>query len=407
MTVVAIACNPVLIDRVASLRRPVVVVWLAAVALLAFRWLSPIDGLYERAIWSDLLIALAVILRIGEARSGKRLSVRGWHYWLLGYLFSVAVSAAFAADTTTALKSVVLVTELACFALLTADLAGETEVQRALAWTMLGSVVMTFVLAVIGLGLFYAGYRTGLLGVYGEQYERSDRYARVTAGFYSPPLLASWCIAASAVIAWPRGGLPTRWRVAGEVMVIALVITTFSRAVVALAAVYAIRWAGRDRSRVPIAIAVCTAAVLLLVALTVGRLHLDPTRPSSITYEIPDPGNRREAAATSWATFKAHPWFGSGPGSYPGLNRGFEFRAHLTPLNVAATVGLPALVALAGMWSWLWRHRSRGTDLAIWAGVAGLTIDGLAQDIEHFRHVWLIVGLAAVTTTGCWRDSRA
>jgi hypothetical protein len=49
-------------------------------------------------------------------------------------------------------------------------------------------------------------------------------------------------------------------------------------------------------------------------------------------------------------------------------------RAHLTPLNIAATMGAPALVAFALL--------------------AGLALDGLAQDIDHFRHVWVMIGLA-------------
>jgi hypothetical protein len=48
----------------------------------------------------------------------------------------------------------------------------------------------------------------------------------------------------------------------------------------------------------------------------------------------------------------------------------------------------------------LWRGRSRPTDVAIWSGLAALMIDGLAQDVDHFRHVWVMVGLAAVARRG-------
>jgi hypothetical protein len=76
------------------------------------------------------------------------------------------------------------------------------------------------------------------------------------------------------------------------------------------------------------------------------------------------------------------------------VNRGLPFRAHFTPLNVAATMGLPALAALVFLVVVLWRERRRPTPIATWSGLAGLAIDGLAQDIEHFRHVWVMVGLA-------------
>jgi hypothetical protein len=42
----------------------------------------------------------------------------------------------------------------------------------------------------------------------------------------------------------------------------------------------------------------------------------------------------------------------------------------------------------------LWRERRRPTSSATWSGLAALAVDGLAQDIEHFRHVWVMLGLA-------------
>jgi hypothetical protein len=69
------------------------------------------------------------------------------------------------------------------------------------------------------------------------------------------------------------------------------------------------------------------------------------------------------------------------------LNRGAPFRAHFPPLNVAATMGLPALAALGFLVVVLWRERRRPTSIATWSGLLGLAVDGLAQDIEHFRQV--------------------
>ena len=97
---------------------------------------------------------------------------------------------------------------------------------------------------------------------------------------------------------------------------------------------------------------------------------------------------------TSLKTFEHHPLFGIGPGALPGLNNdGVPFRPHFTPLNVAATLGLPALCALVAMLVLLWRTRRRPTDVALWSALAGIAIDGLAQDIDHFRHVWVLLGL--------------
>jgi hypothetical protein len=251
-------------------------------------------------------------------------------------------------------------------------------------------------LAAVGLALFYAGIDTDLIGDYGEQFIPSDRYARATAGFHSPPLLASFCIFASAVVARDDTSLPGWLRLTVQVALGALVLLTFSRAVIAFVAALAIRFAyGRDSRRLRIAaLAVVLGSVIAIAALTVGRVHLDPTRPSTATYEVPDPHNRREAFVTSIDTLAENPVLGKGPGSFAGENRGEPFRAHLTPLNIAATLGLPALAAAAFLIIVLWRNRRRPTPIATWSGMAGLGIDGLAQDIEHFRHVWVMIGIA-------------
>jgi hypothetical protein len=42
----------------------------------------------------------------------------------------------------------------------------------------------------------------------------------------------------------------------------------------------------------------------------------------------------------------------------------------------------------------IWRRRSRPTDVGLWSGLFGLLLDGLTQDIEHFRHFWILLGMA-------------
>lgn len=381
--------------------------WLAGVGLLCFRWLSPLSGFYERAILADALFATAAACAVlAVVRGGRVPRVERWQLWLAAYVAWTVVAALAAPDRAGAAKTVLLVSELAVLAGLTAWLARIPDYARALARVTLAAVAVTFALAVVALVLFYAGERTELLSGYGD-FEPSERYARIRAGFASAPLLASWCIAASAVLAWRPGGLDRRWQIAGQIALALLVAATLSRALVPFAAAIVIRWAAAARSRLRVGLAITAVAgtVAILGLLTIGHPRVDPTRPSSIAYEVSDTGPRREGATTSWRTFREDPLFGSGPGSYPGLHRGQPFRAHLTPLNVAATTGLPALVALAGMLAVLWRGRSRPTDVAIWSGLLALMLDGLAQDVEHFRHVWVMVGLVGATTATAGRQT--
>lgn len=378
--------------------RPAFALYLLALATLGFKWLSPLSSFQETAGWTDIFVALAAVAWLGErARARRWPQLRLFHLALALWIAAGLLSLAFADAKGTGARNVLLMLELAVLAVLTSEFASDRRGLKAIVAVIAGVSLMTAALAAIGLGLFYAGEHTSLLGAYGEQFVASDLYARVAAGFASPPLLASFCIFASAVVAREDSPLPRRLTTATQIALSALVLLTFSRGAIAFFVAMGIRAAYRHRDAATarrVAVALVTAAVIILGALTVGRLHLDPTRPSSISYEVPDPGNRRQALDTGLDTLADHPLTGKGPGTYVSLNRGLPFRAHFTPLNVAATMGLPALAALIFLVLVLWRERRRPTPIATWSGLIGLAIDGLAQDVEHFRHVWVMVGLA-------------
>jgi hypothetical protein len=227
----------------------------------------------------------------------------------------------------------------------------------------------------------------------------STAYERVSAGFYSAPLLGSFCVFGSALLAREDAGIPVRWRRAGQVVLAIVVVWTFSRAIIAFALAAILRAAhrrGTRRARVG-AVLATILAVLAMGTLTVSRFHPTLTRPwqTPVTAPFQANGNDRlQPLTTSFQTFIHHPLFGLGPNSYPGNFDGIPKRAHFTPLNVAATLGLPALLALIGLiWS-VWHWRRRPTDAAIWSGMAGLALDALGQDADHFRHIWIMLGFA-------------
>ena len=56
-------------------------------------------------------------------------------------------------------------------------------------------------------------------------------------------------------------------------------------------------------------------------------------------------------------------------------------------------MGLPALAAFAALLVMLWRTRGHPIDVALWSGMAAMLMDGLTQDIEDFRHLWVMIGL--------------
>jgi O-Antigen ligase len=372
--------------------------YLLAVALLPFRWLSPLEGFYSNSQWTDVLVAVAAGLWLLERIRDHDIAraFRLWQVPLGVYLVLACASMAVAEPGFGgSWKTVLLMTELGVLAVITADFAGKPVRRRLIAWVIVASALATVALGAIALVLFYADVPNGLVGSYGEQLVPSDLYTRVRAGFDSPPLLASFCIFASGVAASRDAGLSTRLRVPTQVSLGVLCLVTLSRAFIGFLFAVVIRLSAELRGRPRILVPVVGAVVCvgILAALSVGRLHLNPVEPSTIEYVVPDPGNRREAFTTSLETLGDHPLLGVGPGAFPGLNNGLPFRAHLTPLNVAATLGLPALLALSAMVWLLWRSRQRPTDIALWSALAGIALDGLVGDVDHYRHLWILIGL--------------
>jgi O-Antigen ligase len=371
--------------------RPSFALYLAALGLFPFKWLSPFS--YQQAGWTDVLMAAAVLARLLEGLlHSERPRLRSVHLLLGAYFLTVLLSAIVAHDRTTAAQNVLITGELIAIALLTADFARSDSGLKAITRVVFGVSLVAAIEAIVGLILFYAGDSTSLVAGYSGYFKTSHLYTRVAAGFYSPPLLGSFCIFASAVFAMDRNGLPRRLRVGGQVLLALLVVSTVSRPAIAFAMAIALREANR-RSTVRarrVATGSLIVGCLTLAALSLVPLTLDPLRPSSSTSDTNPRLALIESATRSLAN---HPLVGTGPGTVAASWQGEPLRAHFTPLNIAVTTGLPSLVLLSWLIAVLWRRRRRPIDFPLWTGALALGIDGLTQDVEHFRHTWMILGL--------------
>ena len=300
---------------------------------------------------------------------------------------------------TVALRNVVIMCELVVLAVLTADFAREVAGRRAIVRVVLAVVAVAAVQGLIGLLVFYLGGSTPFEEPFSGYFKESDFYTRIDAGFYGPALLGSFCIFASAVISMPEGGISRRSQTWAQVALAMLVLSTLSRAVFAFALAIVIREAmirGTERAH-RFALAATAGTLAVIVALTVIPLSASPLRPES---SREDTNPRLATLETSAEEFADSPLLGQGPGELTAEWQGDEFRAHLTPLNVAATIGIGGLAALTALVVILWRQRRRPANPAIWSGMAGLGVDALGQDAEHFRHVWIMFGLADADRRG-------
>lgn len=379
------------------LSRLTVALTLATLALLPWSWFPPFPWLHVHAQWSDALFAAAALCWLLDRwQPGGRPTwprLRPAHLAMASYLGWAALSFCFAAPVRPPGAGKLLgMAELVALAVVTAELAGRPGVlarmARVVAWNSLAIAAA----AAVGLALFYRGIPTLLIGTFGDL-PAAPWYARVQAGMTHPNLLASYGLFAAALIAHEEAELPPALRRAALAATALTVLLTFSRAVLGFILGAVIRAVRTPRQRLA-ALLLAAASAAVILALSFRNLQLDPARPLPVRMVADPPASRREGFASAWRTLARHPRWGSGPGSSPGARWGAPFDAHCTPLNVAATLGLPALGALVALMVMLWRGRDRPTDRATWSGLAGLGLDALASDVEDFRHLWVLIGLA-------------
>jgi hypothetical protein len=339
-----------------------------------------------------VVFALAAIAWAAGLLVERRLPrLRAVHAGLALYLGWAAVSLVAASPRPPAGPAKLLgLAMLAALFVVTSDMMTRPGLPSAVGRTLAATSLLTAVAAVVGVVLSAHGKITPLVGTCGDLLP--GPLSRAQAGFPHPNLLASWCVFASGALAREDAGLSRAWRRVVEVALAVTVLLTTSRAILAFALSAAIRGAttaGRRR----FAWALGALLFVAMIGLTTTHLALSPLRPWEVSV-LAGPSARLEAVTTSFETLAAHPLVGIGPGASPGRRGQLPFDAHLTPLNVAATLGLPALLGLAFATFALWRARSRPTDLATWGMLAGLGLDSLGQDVEDFRHVWVALGFA-------------
>jgi O-antigen ligase len=140
-------------------------------------------------------------------------------------------------------------------------------------------------------------------------------------------------------------------------------------------------------------------AIALLVALAIVSMRVD-------VHGRGEPGIRWRIAGSALAHAAAHPLLGVGParaaaqaGWPSATDPVFDWDAHSTVLDVAATTGVPALLCLVALLALVlrsgWRAPREATQVALLCGLLATLFDAITVDVEDFRHLWLLLGLTS------------
>ncbi len=373
--------------------RLVAALYLTTLALLPWTWFPPFPWLHEHAQWSDVVFAATALLwAIDLMRKRRWPTFSAAHIALASYFIAAALSLVLTHSyATNSVLKLFGIGELCALALVTGDLATHPHIASGMARVTAVNALLIAAVCIVALGLFYAGISTPFIGHYGEL-NGSSAYARMQAGTYNPNLLASYCIFAASIVSLRDASLPKWMRRAGLVASWIAVVFSLSRGILGFILSALIRNARSSWKRI-LAVVTAVLFVAIMILLTVGRLTINPLQPFNASYHIEPLSVRYQGAATSLRAITERPVSGSGPDSHPGSYFANPIDSHMTLINIAATLGLPALVAFLSLLLLIWIKRKRPVDLIVWGGLAGLALDSLGQDIEDFRHLWVLIGI--------------
>jgi hypothetical protein len=369
---------------------------LASGALLAFVLLMGIDRpappFPGHAQWADLaigvaMVALAIVWLRRQASWPLGADVTAA---AMGYVLWAAVSAVVHRAGGWKVLGIV---ELVCVLVVTAELTPTTrDRDRLIRVWLIGSAVLG-AFALIGAALAVAGVPAALYDPRGGELNLPVR-ARglcVTSNLLASQLLAPLVLLVTDGRRW----LGRHGRAIALALVATAFVMTLSRTFLAAALVLVLLRA-RDWRRSLL------ATLLVVAALASVRLDLYRSPDGTIVVGTA-PGLRWRLARSAGQSMVEQPLFGVGPGAAPAHvewprpgDPVSDMYAHDTALGIAATLGVPALLAFLLLCAFVLREAGGSrddTERVLVCALAATLFDGLTMDVQNFRHLWVLFGL--------------
>lgn len=334
------------------------------------------------AAWADgAMLACAGLVALAAATGRLRLSSAGGAALAaVAYVAWATVSAARHGG----LVKVLGLAELACVLVAAATLARDEALRDRVLRAWIGAAAA---LALVGLAAGALAQRgVDVAPLHVGDGELGWRFR--PAGLQRVGLLAELLLVPLLACAADGRRLFGRWRGPLAVLFAVTLLLGATRTILAAAV-------GLLALRAPRRVALAGTAALLVVSLASVRLDVHGTGA---------PGIRARIWASAAQTIAAHPLTGVGPAApvavagWPGPDDPPRvWDAHATWLNVAAQYGLPALAAFACVFALTLR---RASPRLLRAALIATAFDAVTIDVEDFRHVWLLFGLAAAAHGG-------
>ena len=364
-------------------------------------WYLPRAPLSETGQWSDLALLICALIALIQIIRGQMIPVLTDKY-LAGALAFALFFAAWTALSTAVNGSSWWLTlgtfELATIYWLTTQVTREPGLREKILRVWIISATALGALGFIGVGLDLAGFHTPMAGLGGAFSTR----LRIHGPCISPNMLASLCL-----VPWLALYAPTGRRLfkSGTRYLLLLFLSctllfTLSHALLAVALGVLLL---RARKSKPWLI----TGVLLLLTLDFLSMRFHWTSAELGLAPSLTPGLRWIILGQAWHNVALNPIFGSGPDSLAAVVTGFPtpdspdtgLNAHCTPLAIAVTLGLPALLAFGGFIWLALRHafaKLKPTDEftpVLIVACFAMLFDALTSDHQHGRHFWLLLGL--------------
>jgi O-antigen ligase len=335
--------------------------------------------------------AVAYLLRAMRDPDAEERGPGALEWALAAVLLLYAVQATYSSDLDRALEPVVFF--YVPFAVLFALLVRVAWTPRLAAWTL--GVLVVLAVAFVGVGFWEYGTKHLLLNPRVINSNAFESYFRVNSLFFDPNIYGRFLIvvmiAIAAVVAWTARG-----RVAGAgALLLALLwaglVLTFSQSsfvalLVGLAVLAGFRWGAPRALAATGAVAVISAAVVLLAP---GAVRLDLGSDKSVQDAT---SGRYDLVAGGARLFEEKPIGGWGSGSFRREYRRNENASaeratnasHTIPVTVAAEQGLIGLLTylalvVAALWRLLRHVRRSGPSTVARAAVAA----GFAALLVH------------------------